>query len=55
MNHIASAAARDVKSDVKKAAAMLLDPAMTKAEVARHFAVSRVTLNASLKREGHGM
>jgi len=38
--------------DVRKAAAMLLDPLVTKAEVARHFCVSRVTLNASLKREG---
>lgn len=41
------------RGDVKKAAAMLLDPDMTKAEVARHFSVSRVTLDASLRREGH--
>jgi DNA invertase Pin-like site-specific DNA recombinase len=39
-------------SDVKKAAAMLSDPMMTKAEVAHHFQVSRTTLNSSLKREG---
>ncbi|MDO9518617.1 MAG: recombinase family protein [Pseudohongiella sp.] len=37
--------------DVKKAAAMLSDPQMTKAEVAKHFEVSRTTLNASLQRE----
>lgn len=39
-------------ADVKKAAAMLADPMITKAEVAKHFDVSRTTLNASLKREG---
>lgn len=33
---------------VKKATAMLLDPKMTKAEVAQHFGVSRVTLNKAL-------
>ena len=38
-------------ADVRKAAAMLRDPMMTKAEVARHFRVSRVTLNAALERE----
>ena len=38
--------------DVRKAAAMLLDPYMTKAEVAKHFKVSRVTLNAALDRAG---
>jgi DNA invertase Pin-like site-specific DNA recombinase len=37
-------------SDVRKAAAMLLDPEMTKKEVAEHFGVSRTTLNASLVR-----
>jgi len=37
-------------TDVKKAAAMLLDPNITKKEVAGQFAVSRTTLNASLKR-----
>ena len=37
-------------ADVKKAAAMLLDPNITKKEVAEHFAVSRTTLNASLQR-----
>ncbi|MDX9708505.1 MAG: recombinase family protein [Trichloromonas sp.] len=40
------------KADIKKAAAMLSDPMITKAEVAKHFGVSRVTLNESLKREG---
>lgn len=35
-------------SDVKKAAAMLRDPTMTKTEVAKHFNVSRPTLNKSL-------
>jgi DNA invertase Pin-like site-specific DNA recombinase len=35
-------------SQIKKAKAMLLDPQMTKAEVARHFAVSRTTLNKAL-------
>ena len=34
----------------KKAAAMLLDPNITKKEVTEHFAVSRTTLNASLQR-----
>lgn len=41
------------KSDVRKAAAMLLDPLMTKTEVAQHFGVSRVTLDAALKRESY--
>jgi DNA invertase Pin-like site-specific DNA recombinase len=41
------------KSAVKKAAAMLRDPLMTKKEVAAHFEVSRVTLNESLKRHGY--
>lgn len=36
-------------ADVRKASAMLRDPNMTKAEVAEHFGVSRMTLNASLK------
>jgi DNA invertase Pin-like site-specific DNA recombinase len=36
--------------DVKQAKAMLLDPEITKKEVAEHFSVSRVTLNAALKR-----
>lgn len=40
------------KADTRKAAAMLSDPNITKAEVARHFSVSRVTLNAALAREG---
>jgi DNA invertase Pin-like site-specific DNA recombinase len=36
--------------DIKKAQAMLLDPEMTKAEVARHFTISRPTLNKALER-----
>lgn len=39
-------------ADIKKAAAMLKDPAITKTEVAKHFGVSRVTLNSSLARGG---
>ena len=39
--------------DVRKAAAMLRDPMVSKTEVAQHFDVSRVTLNAALKREGY--
>jgi DNA invertase Pin-like site-specific DNA recombinase len=35
-------------SDIKKAQAMLLDPDMTKAEVAKHFNISRPTLNKAL-------
>jgi DNA invertase Pin-like site-specific DNA recombinase len=34
-----------LENDVKKASAMLRDPEMTKTEVARHFGVSRSTLN----------
>lgn len=41
-------------SDIKKARAMLQDREITKAEVAKHFGVSRVTLNASLKRHESG-
>jgi DNA invertase Pin-like site-specific DNA recombinase len=41
------------KADVRKAAAMLLDPLVTKTEVAKHFGVSRVTLNLALEREGY--
>ncbi|GGE80967.1 invertase [Streptosporangium jomthongense] len=37
-------------TDVRKAAAMLSDPNITKKEVAKHFSVSRTTLNASLTR-----
>lgn len=40
------------KADVRKAAAMLKDPVMTKTEVAAHFGISRVTLNAALDRAG---
>jgi DNA-binding transcriptional regulator LsrR (DeoR family) len=36
--------------DIRKAAAMLLDSNITKKEVAKHFRVSRTTLNASLQR-----
>ena len=45
--------AKMTTASVKKAAAMLLDPDMTKKEVAEHFSVSRVTLNQSLLREGY--
>lgn len=41
------------KNDVRKAAAMLRSPDITKTEVAKHFGVSRVTLNAALNREGY--
>jgi DNA invertase Pin-like site-specific DNA recombinase len=41
------------KADVKKAAAMLHDPSVTKAEVAEHFGVTRMTLNKALDREGY--
>ncbi|MEW8509141.1 MAG: recombinase family protein [Candidatus Thiodiazotropha sp.] len=41
------------KNDIKKAAAMLQNPDITKTEVAEHFGVSRVTLNAALNREGY--
>ncbi len=41
------------KTDVRKAAAMLLDPLMTKTEVAKHFKVTRVTLNLALERGGY--
>lgn len=37
-----------LQSDIKKAQAMLLDPKVTKAEVAKHFSVSRPTLNRAL-------
>ena len=40
-------------SDVAKAAAMLENPEVTKTQVAQHFGVSRVTLNAALNREGY--
>ena len=38
------------ESDIRKAAAMLSDPNITKKEVAEHFSVSRTTLNSSLRR-----
>lgn len=41
------------KADIRKAAAMLSDPYITKTEVAKHFGVSRVTLNAALARDSH--
>jgi DNA invertase Pin-like site-specific DNA recombinase len=37
-------------ADVRKAAAMLNDPEITKKEVAKFFKISRTTLNASLSR-----
>ncbi|MEC8812590.1 MAG: recombinase family protein [Pseudomonadota bacterium] len=37
------------EDQIRKAKAMLSDPIITKSEVARHFGVSRVTLNASLE------
>ncbi|WP_339349098.1 recombinase family protein [uncultured Alteromonas sp.] len=40
------------KADIRKAAAMLKDPNITKKEVAEHFKISRLTLNKSLAREG---
>lgn len=39
-------------ADIRKAAAMLSDPKITKKEVAEHFGISRTTLNVSLKRLG---
>ena len=43
------------KAKQSKAAAMLLDPLMTKTEVAKHFGVSRVTLNQALDRTQPGL
>ncbi len=40
-------------ADTRKAAAMLLDPMVTKTEVAKHFGISRVTLNSALIRGGY--
>ncbi len=40
------------KADVRKVQAMLGDPKITKTEIAKHFGISRVTLNAALEREG---
>jgi len=37
-------------ADIRKAAAMLSDPGITKTEVAAHFDVTRTTLNSSLAR-----
>lgn len=45
--------AKLTNSDMRKAAAMLKDPLVTKTEVAKHFNVTRVTLNAALKRSGY--
>jgi len=45
--------AKLTNSDMRKAAAMLKDPLVTKTEVAKHFNVTRVTLNAALKRAGY--
>ena len=44
--------AKLTSSDIRKAAAMLSDPLVTKTEVAKHFSISRVTLNSALLREG---
>lgn len=41
------------ESDVKKAAAMLRDPMVTKSEVSEHFGITRMTLNKALEREGY--
>lgn len=38
-------------SDIKKASAMLRDPQITKTEVAKHFGVSRVTLNRAVSHD----
>ncbi|OJS99972.1 recombinase family protein [Marinobacter nauticus] len=38
------------EADIRKAAAMLSDPLITKTEVAAHFGVTRATLNSSLNR-----
>ena len=38
------------ENDIKKAKAMLSNPQITKTEVAKHFGVSRVTLNSSLNK-----
>ena len=40
-------------SDIKKAAAMLGDPSVTKSEVSEYFGVTRMTLNKVLEREGY--
>ncbi len=42
-------------SDTRKAAAMLLDPLVTKTEVAKHFGISRVTLNSALVKHGFSL
>lgn len=47
--------AKLTNSDMRKAAAMLRDPLVTKTEVAKYFGVSRVTLNAALVREGFAL
>lgn len=39
-------------ADTRKAAAMLSDPKITKTEVAKHFGVTRATLNAAFVRAG---
>ena len=52
---VVQVAAEEGISDVKKAAAILSDPTMTKAEVAEHFRVNKTTLNTSMKREGYSI
>ena len=47
--------AKLTSSDIRKAAAMLSDPLVTKTEVAKHFSISRVTLNSALLREGSAL
>jgi DNA invertase Pin-like site-specific DNA recombinase len=42
-------------ADTRKAAAMLLDPLVTKTEVAKHFGISRVTLNSALVKHGFSL
>lgn len=43
--------AKLTKGDIKKAKAMLLDPEVTKSEIAKHFSISRPTLNKALAQE----
>ncbi|MDO9232548.1 MAG: recombinase family protein [Methylotenera sp.] len=42
-------------ADARKAAAMLSDPLVTKTEVAKHFGISRVTLNSALIKHGFSL
>ena len=47
--------AKLTNADTRKAAAMLLDPLVTKTEVAKHFGISRVTLNSALVKHGFSL